>query len=135
VLETVRNKLLTPVGLRTLPEDDPSFHPYYTGPQPQRDEAYHQGTIWGWLIGPYAEGVLRVNGFSGKARARARAALTPLLDRLTGEGLGQLAEVFEAQPDADGRYRPVGCIAQAWSVAEVLRVLTLIERGEERGNG
>ena len=130
VLDVVRDRLLSPMGLRTLPEDDPAYHPRYSGPQPERDEAYHQGTIWGWLIGPYAEGVLRAGKFSGKARAQARAAITPLLDRLTGEGLGQLAEVFEARPDADGRHRPVGCMAQAWSVAEVLRVLTLIERGE-----
>lgn len=131
VLEVVRKQLLTPVGLRTLPTKDPNFHPRYTGSQQQRDEAYHQGTIWGWLIGPYAEGLLRTERFTGNARARARGAITPLLDRLTGEGLGQLAEVFEAQPDDHGHHRAVGCMAQAWSVAEVLRVLTLIERGEK----
>jgi len=130
VIDVVRDKLLTPSGLRTLPEDDANYHPLYTGPQMQRDEAYHQGTIWPWLIGPFAEAVLRAGQFSSAARDRARAAITPLLDRLTGEGLGQLAEVHEAQPNSAGQHRPGGCPAQAWSVAEVLRVLMLIEQPE-----
>ncbi len=123
VVRLLRERLLTPFGLRTLPPDDPHYHPRYTGPQFQRDEAYHQGTIWPWLIGPYAEAVLRVGKFSGRARAEARAAIAPLLDRLVGDGLGQLHEVHEAEPP----HRPVGCIAQAWSVAEVLRLWRLIE--------
>ena len=126
VLAVVKDRLLTPVGLRTLPETDPAYHPRYTGDQMQRDAAYHRGTVWGWLIGPYAEGVLRSGKFSSKARDQAAAAIAPLLDRLTGEGLGQLHEIFEAQPDEHGHHRPVGCIAQAWSVAEVLRLRQMI---------
>jgi predicted glycogen debranching enzyme len=127
VLALVRQKLLTPMGLRTLAPDDRQYHGRYTGHQFQRDEAYHQGTIWPWLIGPYAEAVLRVGRFSQKSRAEAHSALTPLLDRITGEGLGQLHEIFEAHP-VHGAHRPVGCIAQAWSIAELLRVWQLIDR-------
>ncbi len=123
VVNAVREQLLTPYGLRTLPENDPAYHPYYTGDMFHRDEAYHQGTVWPWLIGPYAEAVLRVGKFSSSAREEAFEAIKPLLDQISGEGLGQLHEIHEAAAP----HRPVGCIAQAWSVAEVLRVLRLIE--------
>lgn len=123
VLEIVRGKLLTPSGLLTLPIDDPHFHPRFTGPQFQRDEAYHQGTIWPWLIGPYAEGVLRAGRFSDEAKSQALEAIAPLLRELLGRGLGQLPEVCEA----DHPHRPVGCPAQAWSVAQLARVLTLLK--------
>src|SRR5690606_32507120 len=99
-----------PYGLRTLPGADPAYHGTYTGAQPARDEAYHQGTIWPWLIGPYAEAVLRVGKFSPKAKAEARAALIPLVDFMRGRGLGQLYEIHEA----DAPHRPVGTMAQAW---------------------
>jgi len=122
MLETVEKKLLTPYGLRTLPEEDAKYHPHYQGPVFQRDEAYHQGTIWPWLIGPYAEAVLRVNNFSPKSRAQAREILTPLIEFMQGPGVGQLYEIHEAQPP----HRPVGCSAQAWSVAQVMRVLSLL---------
>lgn len=128
VLKAVTEKLLTPMGLRTLPVDDPNYHPRYTGPQMQRDEAYHQGTIWPWLIGPYAEAVLRVGKFSAKAKSEARAAIAPLLgemlDAPRGGALGQLAEIYEAQEP----HRPVGAAAQAWSVAELIRVLALLSK-------
>ncbi|MEX0775528.1 MAG: amylo-alpha-1,6-glucosidase [Phycisphaeraceae bacterium] len=124
VLDVVRARLLTPVGLRTLPRDDWHYHGRYTGPQFQRDQAYHQGTIWPWLIGPYAEAVLRTGDFSAESRQAARAAVTPLLEDLLGRGLGQLHEIHEAEPP----HRPVGTMAQAWSVAELLRVLWLLER-------
>ncbi|MFA9479648.1 amylo-alpha-1,6-glucosidase [Phycisphaerales bacterium AB-hyl4] len=132
VLKAVRDQLLTPVGLRTLPDDDRAYHPHYTGDQFRRDEAYHQGTIWPWLIGAYAEGVLRVGKFSDKARKEAMLAIAPLLEHLQSEtsppapgGVGQLAEIYEAQPDSHANHRPVGCPAQAWSVAEVLRICKL----------
>jgi glycogen debranching enzyme len=123
VLAVVQRELLTPFGLRTLPESDPNYHARYHGPQRQRDEAYHQGTIWPWLIGPYAEAVLRVGKFSPKAIEEATAALAPLRDHLMGEGFGQLSEIHEAKPP----HRPVGCFAQAWSIAELLRVQRLID--------
>lgn len=128
VMHAVKNALLTPAGLRTLPTDDPNYHGRFTGPQYERDRAYHQGTIWPWLIGPYAEAVLRLGDFSTSARHQAYQIIHPLLQFMEGPGLGQLPEIFEADPDHSGRHRPVGCPAQAWSVAQVLRVLRLIEQ-------
>lgn len=129
VVDLVRDRLLVPMGLRTLSPDDPHYHPRYTGDQYQRDKAYHQGTVWPWLIGPYAEAVLRVNGSSADARRRAARAIAPLLDQIAAQDLrplafGQLCEVYEAEPVDSAR--PVGCFAQAWSVAEVLRLVQLI---------
>ncbi|MCX5662669.1 MAG: glycogen debranching enzyme N-terminal domain-containing protein [Planctomycetota bacterium] len=122
VIDAVRQRLLTPLGIRTLPTDDAKFHPHYGGPPMSRDEAYHQGTVWPWLIGPYAEGLLRVGRFSDASRAEARQAIDGLLQWMLGPGLGQVPEIAEgASP-----HRPDGCVAQAWSVAELLRVLDLI---------
>ncbi len=122
VLNVVKRQLLTPFGLRSLSQDDPNYQGHYGGPPFDRDKAYHQGTVWPWLIGPYAEAVLRVGNFGPPARSEAAHALAPLLNRLLDDGLGQLNEIHEGEAP----HRPVGCIAQAWSVAEVLRVLTLI---------
>jgi len=127
VMAVVTDKLLTPVGLRTLPEDDADFHPCYAGNQYERDTAYHRGTIWPWLIGPYAEGVLRSGGFSAKARQAAHDALSPLVEFLQTRGLGQLYEIHQARP-IDGQHPPRGCFAQAWSVAEALRVWAMLHR-------
>ena len=127
VVDVVREHLLTPFGLRTLPATDPNYHGVYAGDAFARDKAYHQGTVWPWLIGPYAEAVLRVGRFSAKAKAEAQAVIDPLLRQLTGPGLGQLHEIHEGDPP----HRPAGCIAQAWSVAEVLRIVRLIEKGCE----
>ncbi|MEM9415206.1 MAG: amylo-alpha-1,6-glucosidase [Planctomycetota bacterium] len=122
-------KLLTPVGLRTLPQDDPDYHPCYQGPAFERDSAYHRGVVWPWLIGPYAEAVLRTGGFSDDAKREARAAIAPLLERLTTDrhpgALGQLHEIHEPEPP----FAPRGCPAQAWSVAEVLRVWCMLHQG------
>lgn len=125
VLEAVRTHLLTPVGLYTLPPEDLHYHARFTGPQYERDEAYHQGTIWPWLIGPYAEAVLRAGRFTPEAQREAMAAIAPLLRDLLGQGLGQLPEICEAQEP----HRPVGCPAQAWSVAQLIRVLAML-RGD-----
>jgi predicted glycogen debranching enzyme len=126
VLQVISDKLLTPYGLRTLPPGDPNYHGHYQGSMFQRDKAYHQGTVWPWLIGPYAEALLRVGKFSPSAKKAALAALTPLLETIQGQGdwpaLGQLHEVH----DADAPHAPGGCPAQAWSVAEVIRVLAMI---------
>jgi predicted glycogen debranching enzyme len=126
-VEACRERLLTPVGPRTLPIDDAEFHDRYLGSPFERDGAYHRGTVWPWLIGPYCESVLRVGDFSDQARKEVRDALAPLIDRLvTGDhpgALGTLHEIHEPiQP-----FAPRGCPAQAWSVAEVLRVLTLLK--------
>ncbi|MEM6854183.1 MAG: amylo-alpha-1,6-glucosidase [Planctomycetota bacterium] len=127
VLAAIKDHLLTPMGLRTLPADDPNYHPHYAGPQFDRDKSYHQGTVWPWPLGAYAEGVLRAGKFSKKAKAEATAALQPLVDRLLDAGLGQLHEIFDADAGFTGIHEPRGCPAQAWSIAEVVRVLALIE--------
>lgn len=124
VVEVVRRELLTPVGLRSLSPTDGRYHRFYTGGQRHRDEAYHNGTIWGWLIGPYLSAYLRVNGGSDLSKAQVRRWLEPLVARMDENGcIGQIAEIFEAEPP----HRPVGCFAQAWSVAEVLRVAAELE--------
>ena len=104
-------------------EDDPNYQGRYTGSRFDRDQAYHQGTVWPWLMGPYAEAVLRLGKFSDASKAEARQAIEPLLEELMGRGMGQISEIYEGDPP----HRPVGCIAQAWSVAELLRVMRLIE--------
>ncbi|HEY7984327.1 MAG TPA: amylo-alpha-1,6-glucosidase [Ktedonobacterales bacterium] len=116
-LAAVERHLLTPLGLRTLSPDDPNFQPHFTGDQRSRDGAYHQGTVWPWLIGPYLDARLRVTP-DPDARQRLRASvLAPFRDHLLAAGLGSVSEVAEAVAP----FRPAGCIAQAWSVAEVLR--------------
>ena len=106
-------------GLRTLARSDPKYIARYHGPQTQRDAAYHNGAIWPWLIGGFLEAYLKVNGRSTQAIEQARQWLRPLVDHMDDLGcIGQVAEIFEA----DQPHRPVGCPAQAWSVAEVLRM-------------
>lgn len=128
VLNVVRQHLLTPMGLRTLAPSDPRYQPHYRGNAFQRDSAYHQGTVWPWLMGPFAEAVLRTGDFSPQARQEARRLIQPLLDHMLQAGWGQLHEIFDAEPGPDGRQRPNGCPAQAWSVAELLRILHLINK-------
>jgi glycogen debranching enzyme len=123
VVEVVQKKLLTPYGLRTLNVEDSRYHSQYTGPQPQRDQAYHQGTVWPFLIGPFVEAYLKVNDFSRKSKRRAGEFIQPLLLHLTEDAcLGQVGEIFDGDPP----HRPKGCIAQAWSVAELIRAYQLI---------
>ena len=115
ILRVVDAKLLTPVGLRTLAPDDPRYRPQLLGPQRERDEAYHQGTVWPWLLGAYIDAVVRVRGNRG--RDAARALLDNMRAHLAVAGVGTISECF----DGDAPHAPRGCIAQAWSVAEVLR--------------
>jgi len=123
VVETVRSHLLTPYGLRTLSPGDPDYHPRYEGGPKQRDHAYHQGTVWSWLMGPYVEAYLRTRHFGEEARAECRRLLVPLIRHLDEAGLGSVSEVFDGDPP----HRPGGCPAQAWSVAELRRALRLVE--------
>jgi predicted glycogen debranching enzyme len=118
VLETVRTRLLTPVGLRSLAPSHPDYQARYFGDLRARDAAYHQGTVWGWLIGPFVDAWLRVHPHD---QAGARACLTGLVEHLDEYGVGSIAEIF----DAEQPYTPRGCIAQAWSVAEALRAWQL----------
>jgi predicted glycogen debranching enzyme len=114
VLDVVRQRLLTPVGLRSLAPDAEGYRSRYFGDLRARDAAYHQGTVWAWLIGPWVDAWLKVHPGD---RAGARHFLQGCLAALGEFGLGTIGEIF----DAEAPYTPRGCIAQAWSVAEVLR--------------
>jgi predicted glycogen debranching enzyme len=114
VLETATKELLTPYGLRSLSPADSSYHGSYFGSPRQRDGAYHQGTVWAWLIGPFVDIYRRVHG----PNADTTALLSPLIAHLRDYGVGGIAEIFDGNPP----FHPNGCPWQAWSVAEVLRV-------------
>jgi predicted glycogen debranching enzyme len=115
VVDACTRELLTPLGLRTLAPGDPRYVGHYGGDPTTRDAAYHQGTVWPWLIGPFVAAHLRVY----RDRAAARSFLLPLLSHLRDHGLGSICEIADGDPP----FTPRGCIAQAWSVAETLRVL------------
>jgi len=117
VVSIVEQHLLTPYGLRSLAPSDPHYRGRYTGDGASRDGAYHQGTVWPWLMGPFITAYVKVNGGSDAARRQASEWLAPLKDHLADGGLGHISEIL----DGDAPQRPCGCIAQAWSVAEILR--------------
>jgi len=117
VVEAVEWELLTPYGLRTLSPRDPNYRGHYGGDPRSRDSAYHQGTVWPWLLGPFLTAYVRVHGSSAESRDRVARFLDPLRQHLWQAGLGQISEVFDGDPP----HHPGGCIAQAWSVAEILR--------------
>ena len=125
VVACCAKELLTPMGLRTLSPKDPNYRPKFEGDMMSRDGAYHNGTVWPWLIGPYAEAVLRAGGFSAEAKERVRREIAPLLAALNGDSVGQLFEVYDGEP-TNGRQLPGGCMAQAWSVGELLRVAAMV---------
>ncbi len=110
----VTQRLLTPAGLRSLAPGEPDYKPRYDGDLRSRDAAYHQGTVWAWLIGPFIDAWLKV---SPGDRQTAREFLAGFVPHLGEACLGSISEVF----DAEAPYTPRGCPAQAWSVAEVLR--------------
>jgi len=118
VVAKVQSSLLTAYGLRTLAPSDPNYRGRYTGDQASRDGAYHQGTVWPWLLGPFITAYLKVNEYRASAKRQALAWLAPLRSYLLDAGTGQINEIFEGDPP----HRAVGCIAQAWSIAELLRV-------------
>ena len=121
----MRNKLLTPFGLRTLSPDDPGYRGRYEGGPAERDAAYHQGTVWPWLLGHYTDALLRVAWDVDGAAQALLDRVTPLFcDHLADAGLASISEIFDASPP----YRPNGCIAQAWSVAECLRMLVRLRQ-------
>ena len=114
----VQRELLTPYGLRTLSPSDPRYKAQCTGPQSRRDAAYHQGTVWPWLLGLYADAVGAIDG-PDAATEEMMPVLAALCAHFRTEGcIGQIGEVF----DGDAPHRPGGAPAQAWSVSEVLRV-------------
>ena len=118
VLEIVGQALLTTYGLRSLARDDRAYIGTYSGDRVKRDGAYHQGTAWAWLLGPYVEAHWKIKG----DREAALAILRPVVHHLRDGGLGSISEIFDGDPPNF----PRGAIAQAWSVAEILRVWRLL---------
>ncbi len=118
VVAAVQRALLTPVGLRTLARDDPQYRPSCEGDPLSRDGAYHQGTVWPWLLGPFISAYLRIHDGDQAARQQAARWLKAFEPHFSEAGLGQVSEIFDGDPP----HHPRGCIAQAWSVAELLRV-------------
>jgi predicted glycogen debranching enzyme len=114
VLDVVESRLVTPVGLRSLDPSHPDFKPKYYGDLRARDAAYHQGTVWAWLIGPFIDAWLKAHP---EKPEDARKYLLGFLPHLDAACVGSISEIFDAQEP----YTPRGCVAQAWSVAEVLR--------------
>ncbi|CBN57903.1 MULTISPECIES: amylo-alpha-1,6-glucosidase [Kamptonema] len=119
VVDVCAQHLLTSHGVRSLAPEDPQYQGIYGGDRFQRDGAYHQGTVWGWSIGSFALAHLQVY----KDPARVREFLEPMANHLLAHGVGSLSEIF----DGDAPMQPRGCIAQAWTVAEVLRVWAIAQ--------
>ena len=129
VLARVERDLLTPAGLRTLAPGAPGYAGRYGGDQHSRDAAYHQGTVWPWLVGPYADAVRFVEGDTAAAKKKIRAVLASVLELMDRQCVGQLPELAQGDPP----HEPVGCPAQAWSLGEVARVwLETTGKREER---
>ncbi|MGF1480692.1 MAG: amylo-alpha-1,6-glucosidase [Cyanophyceae cyanobacterium] len=125
IVAVCERELLTPYGLRSLAPRHPQYQGYYDGDRHQRDGAYHQGTAWAWLIGPFVIAHLRVYNDP----ARARQFLEPMAHHLCDAGVGSISEIF----DGNAPFKPKGCIAQAWSVAEVLRAWLATQSADGAG--
>ena len=122
VVDSVEQQLLTPIGLRSLAPSDPAYVPTYQGGVWQRDTAYHQGTVWPWLMGPFVESWLKCRGNTNAAkREAAERFIAPLQAHLYRAGIGHVSEIA----DAETPHTPRGCPFQAWSVSELLRILAL----------
>jgi predicted glycogen debranching enzyme len=119
ILLAVEKRLLTPLGLRSLAPSAPNYRPKFGGSAESRDSAYHQGTVWPWLMGPFMTAYLKVHRHSSEAVAKAKSLLRPFEEHLRTAGLGHISEVA----DGNAPHRPGGCIAQAWSVGELLRAI------------
>lgn len=119
VFDLLWRELYTPWGLRTLTVSHPNYRGRYQGNHQQREEAYHQGTVWPWLLGPFFTAFFRIHGRTPDSLKLAGEMLEPIIFHLKDAGVGYISEIFDGDPP----HRPKGCIAQAWSVAELLRVL------------
>ncbi|HYO93259.1 MAG TPA: amylo-alpha-1,6-glucosidase [Polyangiaceae bacterium] len=123
VVDAVERELWTPLGLRTLEQGHPEYRGRYCGGPAERDAAYHQGTVWPWLMGAFIEAWVKSRGSSAAARTQARARFVqPLLEHLDTAGLGHISEVADGSPP----HTPRGCPFQAWSVSELLRVVRCV---------
>ena len=126
IVDAVESKLWTPLGMRSLAPGEPGYRARYEGDLRARDGAYHQGTVWAWLIGAFVEAWVRVRGGGPAVRAEARERfVAPLLRHLDAAGLGHISEVADAEPP----HTPRGCPFQAWSVGEVLRLEAVVLAG------
>jgi len=128
ILDIVSRVLLTPRGLRTLSPSDEGYKGIYSGDQATRDQAYHQGTVWPWLMGPFCDGWLRVYGEGGVSRVRK--LIMGFEETLTEAGISTISEIYDGDPP----HSPGGAISQAWSVGEILRIFTLLERNYPENN-
>ncbi|HEU5168743.1 MAG TPA: amylo-alpha-1,6-glucosidase, partial [Chitinophagaceae bacterium] len=115
VLKIVEEKLYTPVGLRSLPPEDIHYVPNYGGDQWHRDSSYHEGTVWSWLLGPYVDALMKVEN----GKLKVESVIEKFKFHLNEGCIGSVSEIF----DADAPHHPRGCVAQAWGVAEMLRVM------------
>jgi predicted glycogen debranching enzyme len=123
VVKRITEELLTPYGLRTLSRTDAGYQGNYGGSPEERDGAYHQGTVWPWLLGHYGEALSKVSSDPSQVRHTLKPILDSLFDHLSDAGIGHISEIFSG----DYPHQPDGCIAQGWSVAEVLRLCALLE--------
>jgi predicted glycogen debranching enzyme len=126
VVDVCARELLTSFGLRSLARNEPGYVGHYGGKIEERDNAYHQGTVWGWLLGPFALAHLRVYRNPGVAMS----FLEPMFGHIKAAGLGTLSEIF----DGDAPFTPNGCVAQAWTVGETLRAWRAIVAVREAEN-
>ena len=125
VVAAVSEHLVTPYGLRTLTPESPAYCAHYAGSQEARDGAYHQGTVWPWLIGHYVTAALKCAADAAATAAELTQTFAPIFEKHLGEyGVGSIAEIFDGSPP----HSPNGCIAQAWSVAELLRANVSLQR-------
>ncbi|HKB14697.1 MAG TPA: amylo-alpha-1,6-glucosidase, partial [Planctomycetota bacterium] len=133
LVDAVEARLWTPIGLRSLAPGEPGYRPRYEGGVLERDSAYHQGTVWPWLLGPFVEAWVRVRGGTAAARREARRRfLDPVLRHLDEAGLGHVSEIA----DAEAPHKPRGCPFQAWSVGEILRLdLDVLRAGNGKVEG
>jgi predicted glycogen debranching enzyme len=128
IVAAVKEKLLTPYGLRTLSPESKAFRPYYEGGSDERDYAYHQGTVWPWLLGHFIEAYIKVNSDKQNLESLEEFLRPLIMNHLYDHGLLSVSEIF----DGERPHRPNGCFAQAWSVAEVLRGFKLIQQAKEQ---
>lgn len=129
ILTKVEKELLTPKGLRTLSPKNPEYKGKYLGNQAERDAAYHQGIVWPWLLGHFIEGYIKVHGKN--AIPIAEKVIDNFKDDMTEHGLCSISEIYDGDPP----YYPNGAISQAWSVAEVLRIINMIKKLKNRNYG
>jgi glycogen debranching enzyme len=126
IVDVCARELLTSFGLRSLGRMEAGYQGRYAGGPQERDGAYHQGTVWGWLLGPFALAHLRVYGNAGEAMS----FLEPMFGHIKAGGLGTASEIFDGDPP----FEPNGCIAQAWTVGETLRAWRVISAALDAEN-